>query len=173
MKKGDPPLAVLSEDRERSPEEKLLISVLTHQIKDYLAAKEFGQDFIQARRNVKLMIRYQIEKKFRWMAYVMQLIDEHRDHEFGADVLFGFLQGCEYYFTADSAVQKFQRKRKILNYGSMAEAYIFDECRDLERDVFSFAQICKLIELDPQKFRDRLRSLDRDEIKQIKKALRD
>lgn len=65
----------------------------------------------------------------------------------------------------DKKTGREQRMTSTLTRGLAAQSYIFDDTWDSENYVFGFKFICSYIELDPTKFREAIRDLKREDIR--------
>jgi len=58
--------------------------------------------------------------------------------------------------------RKEERDLKAMARGNVAESYIFDNSKSSEEYVFGFKFICRYIEIDPERFRKRIKEKRRD-----------
>lgn len=140
------------------PEKNLMTAVLATQIQDYINAREltdfpFMDKIGRLEKQIKILIRKLAKDKEK-----------------------------QYYKEAERMEQKIRlkqrnleiaakhRKKTIVSQGRSAEIYIFENNEESDNYVFGFNFICRHLELDPEKFRKKIRELRLQHIRELSKG---
>jgi len=141
-----------------NPEKNLMISVLATQIQGYINAREmtdfsFMEEIIKLEKEIKRLIkkstRVEKQKYHNESEYIKWKIRlKQRNLEIAAK----------------------HRKKIIVSQGRSAEIYIFENNEESDNYVFGFNFICRHLELDPERFRKKIRELRLQHIRELSKG---
>lgn len=122
----------------------IMVAVLTQQIKDYInAVRIVGEPAAIEIEKRKLDVKYGVSTKHK-----------------------GRFQNVK--CTESKAMTRREKKdRLIFTRAYQAGLYIFDETEDSRGYIFSFAMICKVLGLDPERMRMRIRELRSEKITEL------
>lgn len=154
----------------RSPEEKLMIGVLSQMIQDYMAAREITDFSFRRliRKTRKSRARMSFIKNYRIMQ-AQKFIETAKSQEFGHVELQQFFKILASLSRLKYTIGIRTRKLKMLSIGLNAYHYIFIDNWESDNYIFGFNFICRYIGLDPKRMRDKVREIKQEQIKGIRK----
>jgi len=140
------------------PEKNLMTAVLTTQIQDYINAREitnfsFVEEVGRLDREIIKLIRHLVQAKEKEYHNKAEQIEQK--------IMF---KRCEL------SIAKAHRRKKIASKGRSAEIYIFENNEESDNYVFGFNFICRYLELDPERFRKKIRELRLENIRELSKG---
>ena len=140
------------------PEKNLMTAVLATQIQDYINAREitdfsFMDKIARLEKDIKRLIRKLPQDKEK------QCYNETESMERKIR-----LKQC------NLEIATKHRKKTIVSQGRSAEIYIFENNEESDNHVFGFNFICRYLELDPEKFRKKIRELRLQHIRELSKG---
>ena len=140
------------------PEKNLMTAVLATQIQSYINAREMTDFSFMAKiekfekeitRLLKQLAQAEKKKCCNEAEYAEQKIR---------------LKQCKLMIAVA------HRKKTMVSKGRSAEIYIFENNEESDNYVFGFNFICRYLELDPEKFRKKIRELRLEHIRELSKG---
>lgn len=137
------------------PEKNLMTAVLATQIQDYINAREmtnfsFVEEVRRLEREIKKLIRHLVQAKEK---------EYHNEAE--------HIEQKIMLKRSELSIAKAHRRKKIVLKGRSAEIYIFENNEESDNYVFGFNFISRYLELDPERFRKKIRELRLENIRDL------
>ena len=140
------------------PEKNLMTSVLATQIQDYINAREMT-DFSFMDKIGKL------EREIKRLIKKLAKAEKEKYYTETEDIKWK-IRLKQYKLLIAST----HRKKTMVSRGRSAEVYIFENNEESDNYVFGFNFICRHLEMDPERFRKKIRELRLQHIRELSKG---
>jgi len=144
--------------------EKLMISILTQQIMDYINAREVT-DFSFEQEILKL--QEQINPDSKKLDTLRKMRSDNLD-----DMIKNIESEIEF-IKLNKKLSKLKHKKQLFGHGENARIYIFENKKESNEYVFGFEFICNYFGLDPEKFRKKIEALRQEHIKKLREVIKE